>query len=599
MATTFNTLIQLYQNVPLDTSYHNTLRPYRTAEIDSELDYYKMTTAALTGYSYQRVNREYIRVEGKADSYRSCNYMSFVNQSHSDKKYYAFVDSVEYVNENTFEISYTIDVMTTYANRLNFHDCFVEREHSLTDAPGDNLVPENVNTGELLRRYNTDVIFKNFLAVLITNEPLPDRINAYNRSDLYWKLSYNYTPDAGGFRWNGAPGNMFVYAGFIINDDDSSIFGNPATTNYYFLQDFRPWNRSDNTPVYPSNLNMTLDALLWAIGKGEISGFTTDNIIGCYIYPASFGTKDNVQRAITYGFYGFTGKSTTITVNRPTSFNSGTTADDYVPKNNKLFTYPYCYLAVSNHNGKVANYRWENWYTPVKSFSWVGMMTPPAYVLLYPTDYMGANDNYELGIGLSGLPTPVYKSDQYAQWLQANSESFNWSNIAAVIGGIGSIAGGVASANPIAVTAGAGSLFNTIASSMARVGDMQNTPPQVYGQVDGVNLWVSIRQYGFTIYNQMVRPEIARNIDNYFTMFGYAVKEIKTPNIFAQSTEALRPHWNYLKTAGADFTALDASADVSRKINDILDNGVTFWNHLREIDNYGLDNSPVGVTTNG
>lgn len=598
MATAFNTTITLYQNVPLDSTYHNVLRPMRESETDAELAYYIHTPiGGLTGYSYQRLNRNYMRIQGKTDDYRNCNYMSFVNNSHSSKKFYAFIDDVEYVNENTVELSYTIDVMTTYSNRLNVHPCFVEREHSITDKIGDNLVPENVNTGDLLRKWNGDVLFNRFLAVLITNEPLPDRFPCYNRPNLYWKLKMDYTPDAGGLAWNGAPANMFVYAGFLVNDQDDSFFGNPDSRDYYYLQDFRPWDKESGLPTYPSNLNMTLDAVLWAIGKGEISGISASNIIGCYIYPADIGKRDNVQSALTYGYGGFCGLKQTIQVNRPTVFNSGTSADNYTPKNNKLFTYPFCYLSLSNHNGKVATYKFENWWTPFYAFGWVGLITPPAYVLLYPQNYLGSQDNMELGVGLSGLPTPAYKSDQYATWLQSNSESFNWSNIAAVLGGIGGIAGGVATANPIAITAGATSLFQSVGSALATTADIQNTPPQMFGQVDSSNLWTTIAQYGFTFYTHMLRPENAKIIDDYFSMFGYATNRLKTPNIFAESADKLRPHWNYVKTAGADFVALESSGSVSQKINDILDNGVTFWNHLREIGNYDLDNSPQEGTT--
>ena len=35
------------------------------------------------------------------------------------------------------------------------------------------------------------------------------------------------------------------------------------------------------------------------------------------------------------------------------------TIDGYVPKNNKLFTYPYCFLYVTNLMGNSATYKYE------------------------------------------------------------------------------------------------------------------------------------------------------------------------------------------------------------------------------------------------
>ena len=75
----------------------------------------------------------------------------------------------------------------------------------------------------------------------------------------------------------------------------------------------------------------------------------------------------------------------------------------------------------------------------------------------------------------------------------------------------------------------------------------------------------------------------AKVIDDYFTMYGYAINRCKTPNYFS------RPHWNYIKTI--DIT-LEGSvpADAMKKICDIYNNGITFWENGDEVGNYALDN---------
>ena len=75
-------------------------------------------------------------------------------------------------------------------------------------------------------------------------------------------------------------------------------------------------------------------------------------------------------------------------------------------------------------------------------------------------------------------------------------------------------------------------------------------------------------------------------IDDYFNMYGYAVKRVKHPNFSS------RPHWNYVKTVGC-YLIGDVPADDAKKLCSIYDHGITFWKNGDEIGNYSLDNSPT------
>ena len=74
-------------------------------------------------------------------------------------------------------------------------------------------------------------------------------------------------------------------------------------------------------------------------------------------------------------------------------------------------------------------------------------------------------------------------------------------------------------------------------------------------------------------------------IDDFFTMYGYAVKAIGRINTHS------RPHWNYVKTVGCCLTGSIPSDDVQR-ICSIYDRGITFWQSGNEVGNYSLDNRP-------
>lgn len=141
-----NTIIRILKNCPLDTTYDHTLY---FNDSGAQYKYFSgLTKYTLTRQTYQRVNRSRMRVQYKADDLYDCNYIMFQNSNFGSKWFYAFIKSVEYVNNVTSEIEYQIDVMQTWAFDYQLGQSFVEREHSATDVPGDNLVPENLERGE-------------------------------------------------------------------------------------------------------------------------------------------------------------------------------------------------------------------------------------------------------------------------------------------------------------------------------------------------------------------------------------------------------------------------------------------------------------------
>ena len=78
-------------------------------------------------------------------------------------------------------------------------------------------------------------------------------------------------------------------------------------------------------------------------------------------------------------------------------------------------------------------------------------------------------------------------------------------------------------------------------------------------------------------------------------MFGYAVKQVKIPNVRASGV-TLRPHWNYVKTTACiihSATGKGLPAEDEETISNIYDKGITFWTNASEVGNYEVDNSPT------
>jgi hypothetical protein len=149
-----NTSIKILHNVPLDDTYEHTIYFGNSSAQSSYFsDLAKYTFEA---QSYQRVKRGYIRIAKNAESLYDCNYLMFQNSAFGSKWFYAFIKSVEYINNAVSEIEFKIDVMQTWFFDYTLKECFIEREHSSTDTVGQNIVPENLELGEYVcHSYNT------------------------------------------------------------------------------------------------------------------------------------------------------------------------------------------------------------------------------------------------------------------------------------------------------------------------------------------------------------------------------------------------------------------------------------------------------------
>lgn len=148
-----NTTIKLLTNVRVDKEYKNTILFY---DAESQAEYFSSKLISpqheLNNYTYQKyvVDNGTIKVNLRADSCYNCNYLMFRNSSYSNKWFYAFVTSVQYVNEECCRISYKIDEMQTWLFDVDLLESYVEREHSKTDNIGENITTEPVPIGEYI-----------------------------------------------------------------------------------------------------------------------------------------------------------------------------------------------------------------------------------------------------------------------------------------------------------------------------------------------------------------------------------------------------------------------------------------------------------------
>ena len=506
-----DTNIYVLKDCPLDKTYEHTLY---FDSLSAQAGYFKgLRKHTLTKQSYQRYDKGVLHIQIPAESLYDCNYLMFQNAAFGTKWFYAFITSVEYINNVSSKVHYELDVMQTWFFDYTLGECFVEREHSDSDELYGNLVKENLDLGDEYVCNKTDIFDMNDMSVcmLCALDPLTgEETSEYGRV-----LNGVFTP--------------LLAQGYRVADKGL----NDALVDIYVKKE----------------------------GK-------EDAIVAIYQYPSFLGSK---AHEVT--------DATKVSKRVPPVG----TINGYTPRNKKLFSHPYNFLLVSNNAGQTAEYKWENWAgeNDKGSFTIGGVIAPQASVICYPNGYRGITNDYDSGIVLNSFPQCPWVGDAFKAWLAQNRASTAASLATTAISTIGAFV-----VNP---TLGGASLMNLgskVASTIAKVSDLKNTPPQVHGQTQTETLNAGIGKVQFNFYLMSIKAQFARIIDDYFDRFGYATHKNKVPN------RSVRPHWTYTKTIGCTVTGSLPADDLSSIIK-IYDNGITFWKNGSEVGNYSLDNRPT------
>lgn len=523
--------IRILKDIPLDTTYTHTL--YWESESEQSAYFISKQKYNLTNQSYQRVNKGTMRVNVAADNLYDCNYLMFQNTGFGNKWFYCFIKSVEYVNNEVSEITYELDSMQTWYFNFTVEDSFVEREHSVTDGIGDNILPEPVELGEYT--------FNGYGAMTG---------NADLRTMCVLIVSKILDPE---FQERGTYLNR-VYSGCTVK----AYLATDTNAISAAIADF-----DDN----PDNLVSVYMCPLLAVSRN-------------FMMPAVGGSTIN-QTDPNVDNYNYN-----VTGDRLTGEEF---LDGYKPKNKKLYTYPYNFISISNGMGDELTLRYEYFYNGIPTWNISIQVAQPVRCVLRPVNYKDSNNNLRGTLNnealiLSGYPTCAIVNDYYEAWLAQQGATMPMGALSSIAG---SFIGGtiIAGGNPLV---GAGVAFASGISSVSKT--MQESyKASVHGNI----LQGSHSSNGFTSDGMQsyyggrcsVSRQYAQMIDDFFTMYGYACKRVKRP------TYNYRPHWNYVKTIGCNLIG-SIPCDELNRIAQIFDNGITFWKNPSEVGNYLLDNSP-------
>ena len=530
MAVAPNSTVRVLRNVPIDQNYRNTLYFSST---DAQYNYFSAQTKyTFSEMTYQR-RESSIYVQVSPDALFDCNYIMYQNTNYNTRWFYAFITAINYVNDNTAEIVFQMDVIQSWWGNWELEQCFVERQHTTTDNIGDNLLAEGFALGD----YQMNDVQG---SVVFTNQAL--------------KITIASTFD----------------------ENFESAQGNVVGSTYSALH-FTQFNLNQETEVNEFIQQATEKQLSDGIVSIFISPIIT-NASGTEPFKYTFNTDKD------YSPFG-----------------------SYTPKNNKLYTSPYNLLYVYTDDGSCANYAYEYFSSPtgVTFDIYVGYSTSPDAVMT-PTNYKGAEVNLNEKISLGGFPQCAYNIDSFKAWLAQNATGYELKNqqtiTSGIIGGlsnvfgiVGSIATAVGSKGQQGIGSalqGATGLASTISNTMFSLAQNQNTmdiqermPNAARGSSTGGATFTNGLK-NFYMCNMRIREEYARNIDSFWTMYGYPIRRVQTPNIHA------RPQFTYVKTQGCFVRGYMPASDIQR-IESIFDNGITFWVNAANVGNYSVDNSPT------
>lgn len=549
--------IMLLEGCPLDSSYENTF--YFASDVAQYSYFSGLAKFDFTGQQYSRKDRGWVQVGVGTDALDKVNYMMFQNTPYSSKWFYAFVDFIEYVNDSVSRVHYTLDVIQSYLLDFEFGECFVEREHTETDRIGEHTLDEGLETGELIKANVSEQIFMSG-----KGQTLNDTVAAvYTLPNV--KLAE-------------------VVPGVVLPDFHGTI--DPNTGLY--------------SPVSIYYVDMSMGAQSIATLNDYINAQTKagNTVVNITVVPRIMSL---------YGILP------ALSTNYPTSFTYND--ETYVPKNNKLLTYPYVSLLLSNHQGQIKTYRCEDFVRPYGSttvrplgiaFGTAWSMYPSPNGVIYPRNYLGEGENFDEGISIGEFPQIAWSEDSYLSWWNANKATYNTALLTATVAGVANLfsavnlyqmaqslpedtlksigVNGNSYTSPANRAKGA---LGAIVNLMAMKQNAFNRPDKLAGNPSTNTAILNAEKFGYSLYTITIKPEYAKVIDNFFTMFGYKVNTVKTPNL------TNRPRWTYLKTQGCIIHARTNTGYPSTaedEICSIFDKGIRVWRNPEDYGNYNLDN---------
>lgn len=559
-------IIQLFKGIRLDNRYMHTIYFASASAQNTWFTSKQQSGLTFNKQMYTRPYKGYVRLKINSENVQDCTYLRFQNKT-GGMWYYCFITAIEYLNENTTQIRYEIDVMQTwFIQRGTLNACMVLREHVSNDDFGTHLEPEPIGSDV----YELDGI------------PCADMDTHFNEDD-YVVIQTTADPN------NPPSGGSYAPQEFIKH----GIFDGA----WYYEQVL-------NGDITQGGVQDIYDALNNCLGNWD-AGMRKADILSIIQFPGHFCNHPEETYNITH----------------PNNLNG------YEPENNKLYCYPYSYLLVSTMDGKTAQYRWEYFNTDVTAsgatvqFRLLANELGMGAIALYPTYYNRVTDNFDAKLVMDNFPKCAFAYDSYQAWMasggktkieyetgiaeqrgaMAKEQAMNNAILNVASSTMDIIQSGAEfESDPVSSVAGMGKgLLSATSTSMNAYYSIKGTDitldearhkqefvfkdaqyhPNVMVGTQAPTLAMGYNKLRYRFFNVHIKKEELQRLDDFLTVFGYAVNKVDVPKIHN------RPYWNFIQTRGCNVTGNMPASSMSA-INKIFDGGIFFWKNGDQVGNF-------------
>lgn len=512
--------------VPLELGSNNQLT---FATLEAQYNYFSSLPQLEDNNATYMRKDGVLRFNGNYDECLEYNYCMYRNKAYGNKWFYAFIEDMQYINDQTVHCKLRTDPWQTWQFDLTFKPVFVEREHPSTDNAGDNTVPENLELGEPI-------------------------INSVVRFDPSSATPTGY------------------YITFLVSDiRPLSFTGQPPSSYAGIFSGFQMFGVETN-----ANALAIIDEY---IRQQE----TADAIKGIFLVPKSLygNATQGGSSSFPFLFY-FPQASDVISIFDNMNVGSTSTLDGYQPRCKKLLTYPYSYLYATNNAGLDVEYHYEDFTNNSASFRMAGVPSQGCDIKVYPLNFKRQTQGNEVyGFSVAKLPICSWTTSSYDIWLAQNALNMNVGVAFDTANALVAVA-----SNQNSNSLGVGlSLAQSISEKLVAKYHAERMPNQSHGNINSSEF--NFAQGKFVEFRKMsVRAEYARIIDDYFNAYGYATHRVKVPNITG------RKYWNFVKTQGCYIEGHLPNNDLT-ELRNMFDNGITFWHDPTKFMDYTQNNEIV------
>lgn len=503
------------------------------------------------GYTYLRETTD-IRVPYNADDIYGVNYCIYMN---SNKWFFAFVNTITYVNNGTSLLHLEEDIWQTWGASIDWHACFVAREHVNSDGIGEHLINEPAFPFEVTTTEQSFIDYSTDSVIIIMTNAVPHIKDGTSMFIAQQDTNIDGSdPVSGKGKFAGLYQGAKPYA-----------FTNPATAGHFL-----------------DNLNKA--------GAAE-------SVCAVFMFPEDYLDFNDSSHEVT--------PFNTPKRSQRRYIAPKKCGGNYTPRNKKLLTYPYSFTSIMGMNGSELTIQYEKNRNVNDGFQidieQVVPFDPTSTAFISVPLYDGTEDgttdiNGEYLIGCACSPQVSWVYGAFQNWYAQNKDVLDEKKfqrtlifgaaaigLAAVVlatGGALAAIGALGISSGAAIGAGSNWLLGNRMQE-AEIKSQEKVPNHVMSASTNNNLF-AINHEGFIIRSKSIMADYARSLDDFFDQFGYEVDRIKVPN------RTGRVSWNFVKTVSANVGG-DIPADRLAGINACLDAGITFW-HTTDVGNYSLSN---------